>query len=272
MNFTIATTVNYTYIELTKNWLANLKKFNINNIIVFCLDKQSFDALKDITHCILQDTLSTLIQTRAEWIEAEKYFKYLAPLNYVKQNKCDILFSDVDVVFLKNPVDCIINNSRDVDIVVMNDKRYDPFHRERKRGRIITINSNTIKDWGISDQEKFGELNGSVAYYKYSEKLVEYFESVFNKRKLEQYPVGVEDGAAQTIFNDFINTYKADIKIKVLSVFDFANGSLLNVSYLKRKVLENACGIHYNFCENMDPIPSCVEKINRIKEDGFWYI
>ena len=272
MKTIIATTINKVYLDLTKNWIANLKKFGLHdNIVVFCLDNSSYDNLKNDVTCILDNSGAGAL-SRAEWIEAEKHFKYLAPLNYVKKHKCNLLFSDVDVIFIKNPVDCIVDNNKNFDIVVMNDKRYDVFHRERKRGRIITINSNTIRDWGISDQEKFGELNGSLAYYKYSEKLVEYFESIFNKRKLEQYPIGVEDGAAQTIFNDFINTYKADIKIKVLSVFDFANGSLLNVSYLKRKVLENACGIHYNFCKNMDPIPSCIEKINRIKEDGFWYI
>jgi len=271
MNTIIATAVNKVYVELANNWIENLKKFNYDkNILICCLDKETYDILNKKVECTLEET-SYSTKTRSEWIEVEKYYKYKSPLNYANRNKCNILFSDVDVVFLKEPITFFQNQCNDADIAVTSDKRYDTFNLKRQKDKIITVDNTKFKDWGFTDQHKYGPLNGAVAYYRYSAKLDNIFSSFFNDYNLSKYPIGKESGAAQTIFNDFVKFNKS-IKVKKISVFDFANGSLLNVDYLKRKVLENACGIHYNFCENLDPEPSCMEKIKRIKDDGFWYI
>jgi hypothetical protein len=272
VNTIIATTINKVYLDLTKNWIANLEKFGLkNNIIVFCLDRFSYDSLKNDVTCILDDA-GTEALSRAEWIEIEKFFKYKRPLEYARKHKCNVLFSDTDVVFLKDPLVFFINQCEKADIAVTSDKRYDSFHLERQKDKIITTIGSNVKDWGYTDQHKFGELNGAVAYYKYSEQFEKIFISFFNEFTFKKYPKGIEEGAAQTAFNDFVKEFNNTVKIKKISVFDFANGSLLNVAYLKKKVLENAYGIHYNFCENLDPIPSCREKIKKIKEDGFWLI
>ena len=268
----IITIINRFYLELTKNWIANLNLFGLkDNIIVCCLDNFSYDDLKQDVDCVLVNE-NSLPLSRAGWIEAEKYNKSSYPLEHFKKHKCDVLLCDVDVVFLKNPLHFFDSQSKDVDIAVTSDKRYDSFHLKREKDKIITSEGSHVRDWGYTDQHKFGELNGAVAYYKYSDKLANNLTSFFSESALIKYPKGIEDGAAQTIFNDFVKTFNEEVKIKKISVFDFANGSLMNVAYLKRKILENAYGIHYNFCENLSPVLSCTEKIKNIKEDGFWYI
>jgi len=264
----ICTTVSNNYLELTLNWIENLKKFKLEDkIVVFCIDEQIYNALKNIVKCFLINK-NLDIKSRGDWIEAEKAFKCLAPLNYVKEAKCNLLLSDVDVVFLKDPLHEFKKRSIGVDIVTTSDKRYNVFNLKRQKNKIITVD-NEIIDWGYTDQYKFGEINGSVGYFNYSESSVKSIEKIFSCKNIKTYPKNIENGAAQTIFNKELK--KVNLKVKILSVFEFANGSILNVDYLKKKALDSAIGLHYNFC-NPDPYIGYNEKIDKIKKDGYWFI
>jgi hypothetical protein len=265
----IVTTVSINYLDLTLNWIENLKKFNlIDNILIFCIDKLIYNELKNKVSCILVNNMLE-ITSRGDWIEAEKKYKCIAPINYAKANPVNLLVSDVDTIFLKNPLKEFKERCKDVDIVTTSDKRYDAFHLQRQKSKIVTVEKNKIIDWGFTDQHKYGEINGSVGYFKYSSYIIKAFEKMFSEKTVLKYPTKIEKGAAQTIFNKEVK--KTNIKIKVLSVFEFANGSLLNVDYLKKKVVDSAIGIHYNFC-NPDPHIGYIEKVNKIKKDGYWFI
>lgn len=264
----ITTTVSDNYRELTLNWIANLGKFNLkDNIVIFCLDN-------DIYNCILEQNVkayklldNVVIGDRGDWIELEKHHKATGPIMIMDMLHKNILFSDVDVIFLKNPLHYF--QSIDSDIIVTDDKRYDQFHLARTRNHIITIQDNMPRDWGATDQSKFGNLNGAVGYYRYNKDTTAFFKNIFAKENVANYPQKIEDGAAQTIFNDGVKQHQ--ISVQVASVFDFANGSLLDVPYLKKKVMESAVGIHYNYCDS-DPYTGYREKIDKIKKDNFWYI
>jgi hypothetical protein len=265
----ICTTVSNNYLELTLNWIENLKKFKLKDkIVVFCIDEQIFNKLKNVVTCFLINK-ELSIKNRGDWIEAEKTFKCLAPLNYVKESPCNLLLSDVDVVFLKNPLDEFKNKSVGFDIVTTSDKRYDKFNLKRHTNKIISTEHNRIIDWGYTDQYKFGEINGSVSYCNYSKSGLKSLQKIFSDKTIKSYPKHIEDGAAQTIFNKEYK--KVSLKVKVLSVFEFANGSILNVDYLKKKALDSAIGLHYNFC-NSDPYIGYIEKVDKIKKDGYWFI
>ena len=108
-----------------------------------------------------------------------------------------------------------------------------------------------------------------MSYYNYSETCLDSLKKIFSNETIESYPKNIEDGAAQTIFNKEYK--KVSLKVKVLSVFEFANGSILNVDYLKKKALDSAIGLHYNFC-NSDPYIGYIEKVDKIKKDGYWFI
>jgi len=263
----VCTTVSYNYKELTLNWIENLKKFNLEkNIVVFCLDKNIFNTLKNIVNA-KEVNIKDKITDRSSWIEIEKKYKVTGPLELFKKFKKNILFSDVDVIFLDDPLKRFKRYNS--DIIVTNDKRYSAFNLARKQNHIITIQNNVPVDWGITDQQKFGYLNGAVGYYRYSEKTEKLFDLAFAKKNIDFYPKGIEDGAAQTIFNDAIKEF--DISVTVVSVFDVANGSLLDVPYLKKKVMETAYGIHYNYCDS-DPYKGYQEKMQKIKNDNFWFL
>jgi hypothetical protein len=264
----ICTTVSSNYLELTLNWIENLKKFKLEDkIVIFCIDENIHNKLKHIVKCFLINKKID-IKNRGDWIEAEKTFKCLAPLNYAKETKCNLLLSDVDVVFLKNPLYEFKKRSTGIDFVTTSDKRYNVFNFKRQKNKIISVDNEVI-DWGYTDQYKFGDINGSVGYFNYSESCVKSVEKIFSNKNIETYPKNIENGAAQTIFNKELK--KVNLKVKILSVFEFANGSILNVDYLKKKALDSAIGLHYNFC-NPDPYIGYTEKIDKIKKDGYWFI
>lgn len=269
LNDLIVSTVSINYLNLTLNWVENLNRFNLKDkILIFCIDDIIYNELKNKINCLLVNS-NLNISSRSDWIEAEKKFKCIAPINYAKINPTNLLVCDVDTIFLKDPLKEFKERSTDVDIVTTSDRRYDSFHLQREHNKIITVDKNKVIDWGHTDQFKYGEINGAVGYFKYSENILQKFDQMYSNKVISKYPKNIEKGAAQTIFNKEIK--KTNLKVKILSVFEFANGSLLNVDYLKKKVIDSAIGMHYNFC-NPDPILGNIEKIEKIKKDGYWFI
>lgn len=265
----ISCPITYNYIELAYNFIENLKKFSLEKNIFFqCLDDETYNELKDIVYCEKANILEKKIKNRGDWIEAEKHSK-IPLVKYILQKfKRDLFLTDIDIIYLKNPLTLFYNYYNDYDIISSNDKPYFPFNLERKKDHIVTCVP-IPKDYGITDQKKYGFMNGAVALYKYSDNIINKFDEIFTLDLINSYPKRIEAGAAQTIYNTEIR--HANLRVKQLSVFEIANGSLLNVDYLKKKVLENATAIHYNFC-NPDPYKGYSQKIEKIKQNGHWFI
>jgi len=265
----IACPVTINYLELILNFIENLKKFSLEkNIYLLCLDDEIYEKLKNIVFCKKKTDITKKIKNRGDWIEAEKYSKFALFFDIFSEYKRDILLCDVDVIFLKNPLPLFYRYAKNYEIISSSDKPYFSFHMARKKDHIVTCVPFPV-DYGITDQKKYGFMNGAVALYVYSDELYKKMRNIFTDDLLKKYPKRKESGAAQTIYN--VEIRNAQVKVKVISVFDIANGSLLNVDYLKKKVMEKATGIHYNFC-NPDPYIGYNEKIRKIKQDGFWYL
>jgi len=275
-SYVFVTTVTKEFVDFAINWNLSLKGIDEDkNSIVICLDKESYNILesKNIL-CVLLEAKNIVNKNRADWIENEKYYKAAGPFYLHKKYKLDIISSDTDIVFFKNPVPVLKEEiSAGFDLVVISDKRFDKFVPNREKGRIklLDFSKRNIVDYGVQDQAKFGEPNGAFGYFPYTEKMTKLWEVFFpNSEYLKEFPVGIEDGAAQTIFNKRLKAL--DIKCKVLSVFDFPNGSVWQVPYLKEKIKNNCYIMHYNFCLNSDPIPAAEEKRNWMKSDGTWLL
>jgi hypothetical protein len=265
----IACPLTYNYIDMAYNFIENLKKFNLEkNIYFLCLDEDVYKELSSKVFCVKADKLIKKIKNRGDWIEAEKHSKMPLFIHILKTFKRDLFLCDVDVIFLKDPLPLFYKDSKDYNIVSSSDKPYFGFNLARKKDHIVTCVPLPV-DYGPTDQKKYGFMNGAVSLYIYNKDFVKKLESVFTEKLLLAYPKRKEAGAAQTIYN--FNIKKTNAKVKILSVFEIANGSLLNIPYLKKRVLEEATGIHYNFC-NPDPHIGYQQKIEKIKSDGNWFI
>lgn len=260
--------ITFNYKELALNFIENLKQFDLHkNIYFLCLDNQIYNELSPIVYCKKNTDLFEKVKDRDSWIELEKFSKFYLLFDVLENHKRDAFMCDVDVVFLKNPLN-LFYKYKNYDIVSSSDKPFRKYNLERKKNHMITCVPFPV-DYGITDQKKYGFMNGAVGVHFYSEELVKKFKKIFSLNRIKKYPKNIEAGAAQTIYN--IEIKKANVSVKMLSVFEIANGSLLSVDYLKKIVMEKAIGIHYNFC-NSDPYEGYKEKIRKIKADGFWFI
>jgi hypothetical protein len=90
---------------------------------------------------------------------------------------------------------------------------------------------------------------------------------------LDYFKMLSEDPNSETFQTILINAIKDhNQKTKVLSPFEFANGTVWEISYLKNKVKDTAYLIHYNTAEGKTPDESREMKIQQMKENGHWYV
>ena len=159
-------------------------------------------------------------------------------------------------------------------MIVSSNRRYDKFNHKRKKNHIISVEADRkeVIDWGESDQAKYGDVNGSLCYipHRTSDKVVKFHEELADDDYLKQFPVCHYSGSAQRIWNQAVR--EKGIRIKVLSVFDFANGSVWKVPYLKDLIKERAYSIHYNFHSNAAPINRVSEKKAAMIKNGHWLL
>jgi hypothetical protein len=251
------------------NFIENLKKFNLEKNIYFqCLDNETYKELSSVVYCEKKTDIIKKVKNRGDWIEAEKFSKIPLIIYLLDTLKKDLILCDIDIFYMKNPLPLFYKYSKNYDIVASSDKPYFPFNMIRRRDRIITCVPFPI-DYGITDQKKYGYMNGAIALYKYQEKTIRKLNEIFTFKLLKSYPKRIEAGAAQTIYN--YNIQRTGLSVKILSVFEIANGSLLEVDYLKKKVLEEATAIHYNFCD-CDPYIGYKQKIEKMKNNEHWLI
>lgn len=86
---------------------------------------------------------------------------------------------------------------------------------------------------------------------------------------INSFPKGDESGHLQTILINRLHDF--DIKVKVLSCFEFANGSIWNNCHLKQSVKDKAYLIHYNFSDD-ELVSKRNGKVASMKKNGHWYI
>jgi len=121
----IVTFCNDGYINFCKNWLKSVENVGLQtDVLIFTLGNLSYDEMKktnvDVIKC--EDLFQNLDHLAEEFIEfeTEKWcditFLKLKVQKYVLEMGFDVLFSDSDVVFLKNDLlEVIKKNTKDFD-------------------------------------------------------------------------------------------------------------------------------------------------------------
>lgn len=285
------TSITHEFNEMLLNWHLSLKNINSSHLaLAVCLDKNSYSYAQ--THSIPSVYLECNIRSNLkgeEWIENEKQYKLLGLYIIFKHYNVDIVFSDVDVVFLKPPVEKLlqISQEEDWDWIAMSDRRFKSFvvNRNRHHDFCISSDKTEVTDTGPTAQALYGEENAGFSFIinptspsrltpnSYEDKMykIKFLENFQNNSELyKSAPIGNEEGCLQTLVNKKVKDTR--LKVKILSSFEFPNGSFWEVPYL-RKTIENSCYIvHYNFCEFIDPLQVKEEKIARMKKHGHWYV
>ena len=121
----IVTFCNDGYIHFCKNWLKSVENVGLQTeVLIFTLGKLSYDEMKktkvDVILC--EDLFKNLDHIAEDFIEFETKkwcditFLKLKVQKYVLERGFDVLFSDSDVVFLKNDLLKVIKkNTKDFD-------------------------------------------------------------------------------------------------------------------------------------------------------------
>lgn len=284
------TSVTQEFCEMTLNWFLSLKNIGSSHLaLVVCADQQSYDYM--LAHSIPCVYLNCEIQSNEkgeEWVENEKHFKLLGLYIIFKHYNVDIILSDVDIVFLKNPIEKLVSElDKNVDWLAMSDRKYSPFVSERKKGFDVFVSEDKkeIINNGLTPQTLYGEENGGFSYipnptadcrFKESSLAEKANKVIFLKTfqkdspYYQHFPNGTEEGCLQTIVNK--KTKETNLRVKMLSCMDFPNGSVWSVSYIREKIKNSCYLVHYNFCNFLDPIKVREEKTNRMKQHGHWYV
>jgi hypothetical protein len=271
------TSVTHEYCEMAYNWFISLKNINSDHLcLVIALDEKCYTYMKhhSIPSVYLECNINSNL-TGEDWIKNERETKVLAPYYIFKKYNIDIIVSDVDIIFLKDPIDKLNEEINDgYDICVMSDKRFHNFIPERKIGKSISVDDSKrrVIDNGFDAQTLYGYENGGFFYMKKDkkDKILDCF-SVFYKDSdyYKKYNKLNEEQCLQSLT---IKRYKeSHLKVKVLSCFEFVNGSLWNIPYLKNKVKDNCYIVHYNFCDYMEPLKVKEDKTNKMKQNNHWF-
>tara|TARA_B100001093_G_scaffold486732_1_gene522329 strand:- start:84 stop:842 length:759 start_codon:yes stop_codon:yes gene_type:complete len=127
MNLKLITLTNKGYLEYTQNLIESLKKLNISNKLeIYCIDQVSFNFLKNkynenMVYYVQNNYNISDIQLFRDgnWNKVV-YYKF----QIIKENLdkgYDVLFTDGDIVFLKNPFEYLKNNVNEYDLLFQED-------------------------------------------------------------------------------------------------------------------------------------------------------
>lgn len=274
----IVTSVTKQFAPLAHNWYQSGKNIGIEKpMCIFALDDDAHDYLEKNNIPVFRwDNKEPEPNTnRGEWIELEKKYKFKIPITVgltTLSERFDVVVSDVDIVFLKPPFEKISAEIQNHDFCCITDKRFDIFNTKRQKNKMVTVeNKKTVKDWGLTDQSLYGEINGAFGYFPVNDRTIPFLNKLQDPEILAKFPKKVEAGAAQTIFNIMLKELKYTTKI--LDPFEFPNGSIWGVPYLKKEIKNSCYLIHYNFIsKDFDYELFPEKKIALMKSDNLWFL
>jgi hypothetical protein len=287
------TTITKEFNEVALNWYLSLKTIKADHLaLIVCADPESYEYIqKQQIPCVFLDCNIQKNITGEQWIENEKNFKLRSLYIIFKHFDVDIVFSDVDIIFLKDPLAKFyqeLEENGPWDWLAMSDKKYSPFVIGRKRGHDVFVDKDDkteLINTGPTPQTLYGEENAGFSfipnpsspcrkvggYEQDKQRKIEFLETFLQGSSYyNNFPRGTEAGCLQTVVNQ--KAKETHLRVKKLSCFEFPNGSVWSVPYIRKKI-ENECYIvHYNFCEYLDPLKVKEEKINRMKQFNHWYV
>lgn len=279
-NYIYVTTITKEYVDMAYNWYLSLKKCNQHDLVlIITLDDYTCSEVRNLgINSISIDFNLEQNNTKSEWIENEKKIKLIAPFYIVDTFKKPIFHSDVDIYFNKNPYPIIEKYKNEHDLILMSDKRFDPFLPNRKLGvqSLISANKKQIDYCGSTAQQMYGEENAGFSFINIKEenhkKYHDCFSVFLNQNYLTQFSTGKEETNFQSLTNKRIKD--SNFNIKKLNCFEFVNGSIWKIPYINNKIKDSCCMVHYNFCEpfDMTPLETKLKKIEWMKENNHWLL
>jgi hypothetical protein len=275
------TTTEY-YVDMTYNWFLSLKNIKQEHLVlVGAIGEECFNKLKKLNiPSVLIDIDIGSNFLKSEWVENEKKIKLILPFYIFLKYKLNMFISDTDVFFNKNPylyIEPYINEN--YDLFIMSDKRFDPFLPERKLNvqSLISTDKLCVDYCGPTAVQLYGEENGGFCFFNYKEtereKIFNFFNGFIDGSHVKNKPKGDQSGCLQTITNELFK--KLNINTKLLNCYDFVNGSIWSIEYLKQKIKDTCCMIHYNYCKSvwdLNTIDNKIEKIKWMKENNHWLL
>jgi hypothetical protein len=226
---------NYGFLKLILNWAEYLKKLKITNYIVFTADKRVYKELSksNINTYFLETNIKVSKNSqfyKSLGFNKLVYLKLLIVYRLLKLN-INILLSDVDTVWLKDPIRYI--NTKDYDLQIQSD---DPDFKPKEKS----------------------SFNTGLYYAKSNKKTIRFFKKVLNLSLI------IPNRTDQEYF---ISILKRDKKLNfnILDPLIFPNGSL----YFKKnsefkKFNTHPSIIHVNWIDGIE------NKIQIMKEFNFW--
>lgn len=252
------TYTNWQYVELAKNWYFSLNKVQCeSNVIVICADIESYSVLLEANiPCVRVDEQKML--SEINFYPLDNFFKHghLKVKNFIfydivkKYEKC-MLYTDVDVVFLRNPTEILLKESQDDTLCLYVDKTYD---------------------------DLFLQIDHSKEEIGYGGYPVVLTPSIV-KRLCDCYAVIDIDlnlismASIKPIFNTFC-------KIKELNTLQFTNKSMWDKVDMRRLAQKTAYAVHYNnsvyggvdFIKTQQLQESIEVKILQMKQNNHWFL
>ncbi len=228
----LITLTNFGYIKYILNLLASLKNINLSHkLIVYCLDKQSVDFLKNkfddiqVKYVENEFNVSDLTDFRTSGWNKIVFYK----LKIIKENLdkgYDVIFTDGDIVFLKDPINYLKNEISDYDLLCQEDVL--PIKKE------LVENQNPLAYRDLSETD---ELNSGFMYIKNNEVMKNFFD--YSKVDINTFKCD----------QIYLNDHKKKLKYKKLKLDLFPTGYYYytQIDYAKRDLDKVAFIIHFNF-------------------------
>lgn len=269
------TSLTHEYVDITRNWYESLKRINSHHLaLVISLDEKCYRLMHEYNiPTVYWDAGITTNKTYEDWIENEKKTKIRGPYYIIKNFDIDIIHSEVDIIFFKDPIQKLKQEiSNGYDITVISDRRFDTFYPNREQGIVSHVDiQGKINTFGDSYQKKYGIQNFGFSYMPVTQKILDFWGDLrdISSDFMKKFETNDERGWLQTILIERLKHF--DIKAKTMSTFEFANGSIWSNPILKEKIKDNLYLVHYNFSD--DELKSKKNgKISLMKENGHWYI
>ena len=266
--FIITTGITKEFVEMTLNWFESLKRINLHqNVLVVCFDKYTYKELKDNDIPFIFIETEITIDTIEDDITIKKRFEILKYL--IETLKVDLIYSDVDIVFFKNPIEKILKLKTNNDLILSVNYPVNLF----------------IKRYGWGDQKikndiTCNNLSFNFFYIPYKGiKTIKFWEDIL-KNIINIRHIREQFKTLNSINNFF------GINIHLLSNIEFCNFSCVFNNFYKNYYFDNCYLLHYNYrhyIEYFNPFGKSFkdfnqlnmvknDKIKLMKMNNHWYI
>lgn len=239
------------YKQLAHNWFLNLKKIGLDNqSIVICLDFNILNYLKqNNVNCMhySENMITTLDVEKIKnfYTLPHEILCVLIVESLFKQYNFNLVLSDVDMIFLKNPFSYFYENLND-------------------DGDCCFFQNIDFKEVMFSTNKTLGNIlfYKKTAYYKIQ-------DAINNLNSIDMNNLDLQE--IKTNFN---------LNIKTLNKSYFIHSSFLDVNFAKEIFEKNAYCVHYadtldktvKYGSN-DNLKICIDrKINDMKKNNHWII